>query len=363
MASNPRLTVRALRARAVEAPMEPPVETSGGTVDVAPLVLIDLETEEGVTGRSYLFCYTPLALEPVRQLVLSLEGLIEDNAAAPLEIQRKLQRTFLLLRPQGFTGMAMAGIDMAAWDALAKACDMPLVEFLGGEARPIPAYGSLRTMGRDSAPQEARELAELGFGTFKVKIGRTEMEADLEVVRAIREVVGEDVKLAVDYNQFLSVTEAVERVRVLGERDLYWIEEPTRADDFSGHARIRREAKTPICIGESWWGTGDMAKSFEAGASDHCMPDVMRIGGVSGWLNAAALAEATGLPLSSHTFPEISAHLLAVSPTGHLLEYLDVASPILKEPLKIEDGRAIIPSRSGIGLEWDEDAVSQFLVR
>jgi mandelate racemase len=148
------------------------------------------------------------------------------------------------------------------------------------------------------------------------------------VVKAIRDSVGEDVVLMSDYNQSLSVAEAGRRAAALKGEGLYWIEVPTRADDYSGHARIRRDSKTLIQIGENWWGPHDAAKSIEAGASDYAMPDTMKIGGVTGWLRTAALAEAAGIPLSSHLFSEISAHLLAVSPTRHWLEYVDWANPI-----------------------------------
>ena len=188
------------------------------------------------------------------------------------------------------------------------------------------------------------------------------MSEDLEAISALRGVVGEGATIAVDFNQSLSVTGALERVRVLDEEGLYWIEEPTRADDFVGHARIAQEAKTPICIGENWWGPHDLQKSLEAGACDYGMPDAMKIGGVTGWLRAAALAEPAGLPLVSHIFPEISTHLLAASPTAHRLEYLDLAAPVLKEPVRIEDGHALVPEGSGIGFEWDEDAARRFLV-
>lgn len=357
-----RLTVRALRVRAVSVPADPPLQTSGGEIRFAPLVLIDLETEEGVTGRSYIFCYTPAALAPTARLVSNLEALIEGDTVAPLEIERKLRAAFRLLGPQGLTGMAMAGIDMAAWDALARAQDLPLAQLLGGEVRPVPAYGSQRRMDPEEAALEAEELAGLGFDTFKVKIGRSGVAEDLAVIRAIRDAVGEDAKVAVDYNQSLSVTGALKRIRLLEEEGLYWIEEPIRHDDFVGHARIAAEARTPICIGENWWGTHDMQKSLEARASDHGMPDVMKIEGVTGWLRAAALAEPVGMPLSSHIFPEISAHLLAVTPTAHLLEYLDFASPILREPLKIKDGHAVISGGPGAGLEWNDEALGEFLV-
>jgi mandelate racemase len=363
MNSEGELTIGRLRARAVNVEMDRPVQTSGGMIATAALVLIDLETREGTTGCAYVRAYAGFALEPLRRLVENLGAALVGDVLAPLEIERKLQGMFRFLGPQGLTGIAASGIDMAAWDALARANDMPLVELLGGKKVRLPAYGSLRTMHPEGVVEEARELYEMGFDAYKVKVGLGDVQADLEAVDAVRGVVGEEALLAVDYNQSLSVTGALERLRVLDEEGLWWIEEPTRADDFAGHARIAQEARTPICLGENWWGPRELQESIDARACDYGMPDAMKIGGVSGWLRAAAIAEPSGLPLTSHVFPEVSAHLLAVSPTAHRLEYLDHAGPILQEPIKIESGHALVPEGPGIGLEWDEDAVGRYLVR
>jgi mandelate racemase len=260
--------------------------------------------------------------------------------------------------------MAMAGIDMAAWDALAKSCEMPLVRLLGGRSCRISAYNScgLGMIGPQRAAEEAQELLAPGFSAIKVRLGYHELKADLEVVRAIRDSVGEDVVLMSDYNQSMSVAEASRRAAALEDEGLYWIEEPTRADDYSGHAQIRHDARTFVQIGENWWGPHDAAKSIAVGASDYVMPDAMKIGGVTGWLRTAALAEAAGIPLSSHLFPEISVHLLAASPTRHWLEYVDWAAPILEKPLDIEDGHASAPDAAGIGISWDEEAVQHYSV-
>jgi mandelate racemase len=363
MNSEGELTIGRLRARAVNVEMDRPVQTSGGMIATAALVLIDLETQEGTTGCAYVRAYAGFALEPLRRLVENLGAALVGDVLAPLEIERKLQGMFRFLGPQGLTGIAASGIDMAAWDALARANDLPLVELLGGKKMRVPAYGSLRTMRPEGVVEEARELYEMGFDAYKVKVGHGNVQADLEAVNAVRGVVGEEALLAVDYNQSLSVIGTLERVRVLDEEGLWWIEEPTRADDFAGHAHIAQEARTPICLGENWWGPHELQESIDARACDYGMPDAMKIGGVSGWLRAAAIAEPSGLPLTSHVFPEVSAHLLAVSPTAHRLEYLDHAGPILQEPIKIESGHALVPEGPGIGLEWDEDAVGRYLVR
>ena len=241
------LTVRGLVVHAVDVPMNRPLKTGGGEVGSAAMVLVDLLTEEGLTGCSYLFCPTPLVLKPLAKLLSNLEPLIEGDLLAPVEIERKLQKTFRLLGPQGLSAMAIAGIDMAAWDALAKSCEMPLVRLLGGHPCRIPAYNScgLGMIGPERAADEAQELLAPGFSAIKVRLGYQELKTDLEVVRAIRDSVGEDaVLMMADYNQSLSVVEAGRRALALEDEGLYWIEEPTRADDYSGHAQIRQDTTT-----------------------------------------------------------------------------------------------------------------------
>jgi mandelate racemase len=363
MQQIPQLTLRDLRVRAVLVPMPLPLHTSSGTISVAPLALIDLVTEQGVTGSTYLFCYTPLVLKPVVQLLQNLLPELKGRSAAPLELERALQGRFRLLGAKGVAGMALAGLDMAAWDALARAQGVPLVQALGGAARRIPAYNScgLGMIGAERAAAEAEQLAAPGFTAIKVRLGYPDVRTDVAVVRAVRRAVGDAVVLMSDYNQALSVPEAMRRIAALDEEGLFWIEEPTLADDYEGYARIRARARTPIQMGENWWGPHEMAKCLAAGGSDYGMPDAMKIGGVTGWLRAAALAEAAGMPVSSHLFPEVSVHLLAVSPTCHWLEFVDWAAPILQQPMRIDGGHAMTPATPGTGIAWDEAAVGRCL--
>ncbi|HZT63203.1 MAG TPA: enolase C-terminal domain-like protein [Burkholderiales bacterium] len=360
----PRLTLRALRARGVEVPMRLPLGTSAGTLRSAALLLIDLETEEGITGRSYLFCYLRGAAPAIAVMLGEVERTVKGERIAPDELWAKLARRFKLIGVQGIVRMAMSGFDCACWDALAVAAGKPLVTLLGGAPRPIRAYNSngLGLMAPEAAADEAEKLLEGGFRAVKLRLGYPTLQADLAAVRAVRKRLPGRIELMVDFNQALSVAEALERCRTLDSEGIAWIEEPIRHDDFRGSSELARELATPIQIGENFSLPEQMAEALDAKACDFVMPDLERIGGVTGWRRAAALAAERKVPMSSHLFPETSAHLLAVTPTCHYLEYVDWANAILAEPMKIVNGEAVIPDRPGTGVAWDEKAVNRYLM-
>jgi len=356
------MRIRDLQARAVVAPLEPPVRTASGHVTQAPLLLIDLTTDEGIVGRSYLFGYHAFTLAPLRELVVALGEIVKGNVLAPVELDKTMRSRMTLFGTRGLQGVAVAGVDMAAWDALAVGAGVPLAEMLGSRPRPIPAYNSLGMIPPGEAADAAAKTVAAGFKALKVKVGWPTLAEDLAVVRAARKHLGDDAALMVDYNQSLATPEAIRRGRVLDSEGVSWIEEPVRADDYRGAAEIATQVTTPIQIGENFNGVYEMELALSLGASDLVMPDPQQIGGVTGWLRAAALAQAAGTPCSSHLFIEVSAHLLAMTPTCHYIEYLDVAAPILAEPLRPVDGMIQAPARPGIGIEWDENAITRYRV-
>jgi mandelate racemase len=229
--------------------------------------------------------------------------------------------------------MAITGIEMAAWDALARAAGLPLARLLGGTMAPIPAYARMRSMRPDDLRREAEGLMPLGFEAFKFKIGWPDLAQDIAAIKAMRDAVGPQARLMVDFNQSLSVAEAKRRLAAFESLDLDWVEEPLPMSDLDGQVELQRFSRIALQAGENWWGPQDAQRSLAAGAT-----------------------------LSSHIVPEVSAHLLAVTPTAHRLEYLDLASPVLAEPLRIENGRAVASTEPGSGISWRENAVARLAV-
>lgn len=355
-------TITVLRARAVNAPLLKPHKTASGTVEAAPLVLVDLETNDGLTGSAYVFVYTPHALRPTVDLLQTLSAIVAGLPADPAHVSTELESRFRLLGVQGLVGIALAAIDMALWDAAAKRAKMPLHALFGAECRAIPAYNSLGQMPPDETAREVEDALALGFTAFKIKAGHANPDTDAAVIAAIRQVAGPETWVAADFNQAFSVDEAVERMKTLDGLNLGWVEEPVLAEDLNGHAQVREAIRTPVQTGENWWGPAGMANALAAGACDRAMPDVMKIGGVTGWGQAIDLAADYGLPVSSHTFIEVSAHLLTATPTAHRLEWLDVAGAINRTPPTVEQGQVTASAEPGIGLNWDEDAIEQYAI-
>jgi mandelate racemase len=361
--SKSTLKFRALRATPVEVPLNFVLGTSQQALLQVPLLLIDLDTEEGVTGRAYLFCYLRAAVPGIMSLLSEIERLVQGDPLDPKALWAKLTPRFMLIGLQGIVRMALAGFDVACWDALAIAAGEPLVRLLGAETKPIPAYNSCGlglTNDLGALGNEAEKLLAGGFKAIKLRLGYPTFAADIAAIRAVRNRIGENVALMVDYNQALSLNEALLRGRALDAEGIYWFEEPIRHDDYAGCAQLASELKVPVQIGENFSLPSAMKSALAQGAADYVMPDLERIGGITGWQCAAIIAAENGMPMSSHLFPEVSAHLLAATPTCHYLEYVDWANVLLREPLKIQDGSAIISEKPGNGIVWDESAVKHY---
>ena len=347
--------------RPVVLELKRPIVARIATITDWPLILIDLYTEEGVVGRSYI---EPYSAKTMRYLVPALQDfgeLLKGRRVAPLELYDLARKSLHFVGYQGLSMIAVSGLDMAAWDALGKAAGLPLCVLLGGSVGAVPAYNSngLWLHEPKAVAAEAIELLdEGGFRALKLRLGRGRVQDDLATLQATREAIGEDVALMVDFNQGLHLGEALQRCHMIDDLGLAWIEEPIVYDNLDGYTQLAAELKTPIQIGENFYGPRDLYKAIQSKACDYVMPDFMRIGGVTGWMRAAAIAGTAGLPTSTHLYPEVAAQVMRATETAHWLEWQDWADPILQQPYLIKDGLLHIPDVPGVGLEWNEKAVA-----
>jgi mandelate racemase len=355
------LTLKEIKARPVVLKLKRPVVARIATISEWPLILIDLVTEEGIVGRSYLEPYIVKSMRYLVPALHDLSELLKGRSVAPIELFDAARKSLHFVGYEGLSMIAASGLDMAAWDALAKAANKPLCVLLGGTVGAVKSYNSNGLWLKEPAAvaAEAVELRdEGGFSALKLRLGRNDPRDDLATLDKVRKAVGGAMHLMVDFNQGLNLAEAIDRCHMIDSHGLDWIEEPIVYDNLDGHAQLAAELKTPVQIGENFYGPREMYKAIQKKACDLVMPDFMRIGGVTGWMRAAAIAGAAGVPISTHLYPEVAAHVMRATETAHWLEWQDWADPILERPYEIRDGMLQIPDVPGVGLEWNEKAVT-----
>jgi mandelate racemase len=359
------LRVKDILVRAVLVPLRRPVIADIGRFDHWPLILVDVETHGGVVGNAYVAPYRARAVSAVAAAIRDLAEPLRERDVAPVELFGEGRKALNVVGLSGISTIAISAVDMALWDARAKSVGLPLVSLLGGTPGPVRAYNSnglwrheISTLG-----QEARDLlAEGGFSALKLRLGNQHLRDDLAAIAAVRDGSGSAIDLMVDFNQALGFGDAIRRCHELDDQGLYWFEEPITYDNIAGYAQLASKVRTPLQMGENYYGARDLFLFLAAGAVHYAMADLMRIGGVTGWLHASSIAAAAGVQLSNHLYPELAVHLLRVTPTAHWLEWVDWANPVVTDPLVPADGQASVPNRPGVGLEWNEAAVSRFAI-
>jgi len=363
------IEITGIRIRRVLVPVRRVLSTRVGSFKRAPFLLIDLEVRGGGAGRVLGLTFMPLGLKLVPVVLEEIAAAFKGRAIAFEEVAQvhdAAQKHLTHLGHEGVTQMALSMFDMALYDALAREAGLPLYKLLGGRAEPIPAYNScgLGLMAPEQAAREARELVAEhgGFSHVKLRMGRERVEDEIATYRAVRDALGPDIVISVDFNQGLPATTALETCRAVDGLGLAWIEEPVAYDDYDTQARLTAKLTTPIQVGENWWSWRVGKAAIEQGACDYVMPDLLRIGGITGWLRLARVAALRAVPFSSHLSPDFSAHVLAATPTRYWLEFMDWGQDLLTDPLLPEKGMAKPRETPGAGIAWNENAVARCLV-
>jgi mandelate racemase len=364
------IEITGIRVRPLMVPLRRPLIVSFGTFREAPMLAIELDTKSGAVGRMIGFAFHGLALSLVPPV---LAHLAERAKGQPITMATlsahhdAWQKSLMLIGHEGVTQLALSMFDMAVHDALARTAGVPLYRLLGAEAVPLAAYNSCG--GNLIAPElAAREAVELvrehgGFQHIKLRLGRPSLADDLAAVTAVRQAVGPDMVLSVDFNQALPAAQAVETCRAIDNLGLYWIEEPVAYDDYETQARLAAKLTTPLQVGETWWQWRVGKRAIEMQACDFIMPDILRIGGVTGWMRLARVAGQAGIPMSSHLSPEFSAHVLAATPTRHWLEFMDWGQDLIEHPVVPKGGVARPTEAPGAGMDFREAELAKYVVQ
>ncbi len=360
----PVITLKEVVIRAVDVPLERPIVAHLGTFKSWPYLCLDIVTNEGFVGNSYIGPYLKDYLPAIASCVKVLSKSYIGKEIVPYLFFQNTMKSLSLLGFKGVALYALAALDIAFWDAFSKAAERPFASFLGGSINnPIKAYNSsgLWLIDLDNLAKEAEELRKEGdFKAIKLRIGREKYKEDINALKNVRNGAGSDIIVMSDFNMCYSTKEAIRRCIELDDQGFFWFEEPIQYNLLDDMKKICDAIKTPITIGENFHGPKDAHDALLKKACDMIMPDLMRIGGVSGWLKTASISETFNVEVSTHLYPEVSAHLMSLTPTAEWLEWVSWQNPILKEPYQVLNGNIIIPNKPGFGIEWNEDALSKF---
>ncbi|MGH7353771.1 MAG: mandelate racemase/muconate lactonizing enzyme family protein [Candidatus Rokuibacteriota bacterium] len=344
-------------------PLARPLKTSIHDIRALDTVVVEMRTDAGAVGAGYCFAFGPHRARAMAAMVDDLAPLYEGQD--PLAARSRYDAAWRSLNFVGHAGIgviALAPLDTACWDLAAQAAGVPLARLLGGTRTRVPAYASAglwldRTT--DELLREAEAFVKQGHRAMKMRLGRTAAE-DLERARALRKALGPDVKLLADVNQGWDEATAIRMGRALEEVNLFWLEEPLPYDDLAGAARVAAALDTPIASGETEYAPGGMQRYLDARAADILMPDLQRMGGVTGYLKAATLCEVAHTPLSSHLFMEASVHVLAAAPNALIMEHMDWWQELFDAPLALADGQVTLPEKPGVGVALNPKALERF---
>jgi L-alanine-DL-glutamate epimerase-like enolase superfamily enzyme len=357
--------ITAIRPHLLSIPLPRPIRTSIHEIRTVDTVLVEIQTDAGAVGTGYCFAFGQHRGRALHALVTDLASIYQgQDPTATRALFDRAWRSINFLGHAGAAVIALSALDTACWDLAAQAADLPLVRFVGGARDRVPAYASSGLWldySIDELVNEAHRFLAQGHRAMKMRLGRSAQE-DIERARRLREAIGPDVKLLADVNQGWDEATAIRTGRGLEEFNLYWLEEPLPYEDLEGCARVAAALDTPIATGETEYGPLGMKRHLDARAADILMPDLERMGGVTGYLDAAALCKAYHTPVSTHLFMEASCHLVAAQPHGIILEHMAWWQELYDEPLTVTDGHVVIPQRPGIGLRLDARAVQRFTV-
>lgn len=332
------------------------------------LTIIEITTDEGVKGIGF-----GRISREYREIILG------EN---PLDVERLWHRMFTERRKPVAKGREIGdigAIDIALWDLIGKITKQPVYKLLGGYRSRVPAYaaGGYYEEGKtiSDLTKEMVGYVEEGYKAVKMKVGRLSIKKDVERVKAVREAIGDDVKLMVDANNAYNTAQAIKFARAVEKYDIYWFEEPVWPDDLEGSAEIRQATGIPIASGENEftrWGFRDL---IEKRAVDIIQPDTIKAGGYTELVKIAAIASAHHLPFSPHGrqhYP-LSAHIVAALENGLMVEALPKTSPkwraeaisvvdFYDKTIEVKNGYIDLPNRPGLGIEINEKTAAKYEV-
>jgi len=360
------MKITAVRTEKVVIPFDKPIGTAIHRITGVSAVLVWVETDQGITGESYLWAIGPHRLGVLEAMVALLgEKMIGKDPRDTMARFDEMWDEINFLGHKGVSIFGIAAIDCACWDILGKSLGASVSRLLGRRRDRVRAYASgglWASRSMDELVAEAKDLVAQGFKAVKMRIGKPDIGEDVERVAAVREAIGPGIDLMADANQGLTVNHAIRLGRRIEPYDLVWFEEPVQAYDLEGSARVAAEIDTPIASGETEYARYGFRDMLERKSADILMPDLERVGGVTEWMRVASMAASYDVPVSPHIFTEQSLQLCGAASNVPYSEHMPWFKSLFREQMEMVDGDILIPDRPGFGFSFDPEVVARHKV-
>jgi len=361
--------VKTIRLRAT-IPTEGQVFSRSGVRNTRSTTLVQMETDEGVSGIGSASGNGELIEMIVAKVLKPLLIGMDPTAIDEIWDKAYFRGGHKEFGTRGIGVVALSGIDVALWDILGKVRGVPIYQLLGGKCRDeVQVYATaLYPEEPSKVAARARAFADQGFHGVKIKVG-FDLEQDISTVRAVRQELGEDFTIMTDANQGYSVDVGLKAAAAFAECGAFWLEEPLFVEDIEGHAKLREKGKVPLAVGENLHTYYAFENFIVRGAVDFIQPDVARAGGITEIKRITALAAKHQVPVSFHTWGDgvalaASVHLSAALKDCIVMEldytYNPLREGLLQEPFKVQNGCLIPPDKPGLGVELNQDTLQQF---
>lgn len=356
-------TITDIKIYEAQSPLSKPIADSTHNIDQIAFYVVELTTLNGIRGQGYLLSFD-YSKNAIKGALMDIRDYLRNHSYKTyetLKLREEYNKELEYFGQEGLQSWALAIVDVAMWDAWGKELKQPIYKILGGYNKPVPVYGSggWLSYSEEELINETRDYVKRGFKSVKIKVGSQDLERDIARIKMVREKVGKDIRIMMDGNQGMNVSDAIMLSKAVEDVNVTWFEEPISNKDFDGYQMIHQNTSISLAMGEREYNLFALQELIKRQAIDLWQPDLIRIGGVEEWRKSAILANINNIPVLPHYYKDYDVPLLTTVQNIYGSESFDWIDGIIDNPMEIIDGYAVLRQEPGWGFEFKKEYLKE----